>query len=123
MHEHTCEENTEKKYEVPKYSTVMQVGSGVNNIFTILASALGVVFQTLRYIFLDEEQQDLYKSLNTVVKSTAYDLVIKAAGAFKWYLGLKATVHKAANSNIISEPPLFFQTEPFPSYNKYDCKV
>ena len=95
----------------------------MNNAFIHLESALGGVFQTWCYIFSDEEQKDLFKSLETVVKSTAYDLVIETTGTFKWYLGLKAIFHKAAILNIISEPPLFFRTDPYPSYHKYDDKV
>ena len=86
----------------------MQVGGEVNNAFNHLESALGGVFQTWRYIFSDEERKDLFKSLETAVKSIAYDLVIETTGTFKWYLGLKAIFHKAANPNIISEPPPFF---------------
>ena len=75
------------------------------------------------YTFSDEEQQDLYKSLDTVVKSTVYDLVIKTTGTFKWYLGLKAIFQKAFNPDLISEPPIFFQTDPFSPYHKYDDKI
>ena len=94
MYERTCEKNTEKKNEVRKYSTVMQVGDGLDNAFNLLESALDGVFQTWRYTFSGEEQQDLCKSLDTVVKSTVYDLVIKTTGTFKWYLGLKAIFTK-----------------------------
>ena len=59
MHERTCVKNPEKTNEAQKYSTVMQVGGGVDNAFNLLKSALGGVFQTWRYIFSDEEQQDL----------------------------------------------------------------
>ena len=84
---------------------------------------MGGVFQTWSYTFSVEEQQDLYKSLDIVVKSTLYDLVIKTTGTFKWYLGLKAIFHKAVNPEIISDPPPFFKTDPFPSYHKYDDKA
>ena len=123
MHERTCEKNPERKIKVGKYSAVMQVGGGVDNTFNLLESALGGVFQTWHYIFSDEEQKDLYKSLDTVVKSTVYDLVIKSTGTFKWYLGLKAIFHKITNPDIISEPPPFFRTDPSPSYHKYSDKV
>ena len=102
MHERTCEKNPEGKIKVGKYSAVMQVGGGMDNTFNLLESALGGVFQTWRYIFSDEEQKDLYKSLDTVVKSTVYDLVIKSTGTFKCYLRLKAIFHKAANPETIS---------------------
>ena len=49
----------------------MQVGGGVNNAFIHLKSDLGGVFQTWCCIFSDEEQKDLFKSLEKVVKSTA----------------------------------------------------
>ena len=101
----------------------MQVGGGVDNAFNLLESALGGVFQTWRYTFPDGEQQDLHKSLDIVVKSTFYDLVIKTNGTLKWYLGLKAVFHKAVNPEVISDPPPFFKTDPFPSYHKYDDKV
>ena len=71
MHERTCVKNPEKKIKSEKYSAVMQVGGGADNTFNLLESALGGVFQTWRYIFSDEEQQDPYKSLDAVVKSTA----------------------------------------------------
>ena len=119
MHERTCE----KKIKVRKYSTVMQVGGGVNNTFHLLESALGGVFQTWHYTFSQEEQQDLFKSLDTVVQSTAYDLAIKTTGSFKWYLGLKGTFNRTVNPDIISEPPPFFQTDTYPSYHKYDNEV
>ena len=67
--------------------------------------------------------KDFFKSLRTVVKGAAYDLVIEAVGTFKWYLGLKAIFYKTANSGISSEPPLFFCTDPFPFYHKYNDKV
>ena len=102
MHEGTCEKIPERKIKVGKYSGVMQVGGGIDNAFNHLESALVGVFQTWCYIFSGAEQQDLYKSLHTVVKSTAYDLVIETTGTLKWYLGLKATFHKAANPDIIS---------------------
>ena len=54
-------------------SAVMQVGGGVDNTFNLLESALNGVFQTWRYIFYDEEQKDVYKNLDTVVKSSVYD--------------------------------------------------
>ena len=123
MHERTCEKNLERKIKVGGYSAVMQVGVGMDNTFNLLESALGGVFQTWRYIFSDEEQKDLYKSLDTVVKSTVYDLVIKSTGTFKWYLVLKAIFHKAANPDIISDPPPYFRTDPSPSYHKYSDKV
>ena len=50
-------------------------------------------------------------------------MVIKSTGTFKWYLGLKAIFHKAANPDIISDPPPFFRTDPSPSYHKYSDKV
>ena len=90
----------------------MQVGVGVSNAFKILESSLGSVFQTRRYIFSDEEQKDLFKSLERVVKSTIYDVVIETTGTFKWYLGLKAIFHKAANPDIISGQPPFIRTDP-----------
>ena len=67
----------------------MQVEGGVNNAFIHPEFSLGGFFQTWRYIFSDEEQKDLFKSLETVVKSTAYDLVIETTGTFKWYLGFR----------------------------------
>ena len=61
----------------------------------LLEYSLHGVLQTLRYTFCDdEEQQDLYKSPNTVVNSTVYGLVIKRIGTFKWYLRLKAIFTK-----------------------------
>ena len=123
MHESTCEMNPKKKDSAQRYSTIMQVGGGVNNGFDLLESALGGVFQNLRYIFSDEEQKDLYNSLETVVKSIMYGLLTEATGTFKWYLGLKAIFHKAANPEILSEPPYFFRIDPFPSYHKYDDRV
>ena len=48
----------------------------VANAFNPLESAVGGVFQTWHYTFSDGEQQDLYKSLDRVVKSAVYDLVI-----------------------------------------------
>ena len=41
----------------------MQVGGGVNNACNFYESALDGIFHTLRYIFSDEKQKDLYKSL------------------------------------------------------------
>ena len=63
MHERKYETNSERKNSLQKYSTVMQSGCGVNNVFNILESALVGVFQTWRYIFSDEEQKDFFKSL------------------------------------------------------------
>ena len=55
----------------------------VKNVFNLFESVLGCVFQTWYHICPDEEQQDLYKSLETVVKSTAYDMVIEPTGYVK----------------------------------------
>ena len=44
MHKRTCERNPERKIRVEKYSTVMQVGGGVNDAFIHLESVLGGVF-------------------------------------------------------------------------------
>ena len=49
--------------------------------------------------------------------------VMKATGTFKLYLGLRAMFHKAANPDLICEPPPFFRTDLFPSYHKYDNNV
>ena len=89
----------------------------------ILSNLLWVVYFTLGIHFSNEEQQNLYKTLDTVVKTTAYDLVIETTATFKCYLGLKEIFHKAANPDIISEQPQFFRTDPYPSYHKYDDKV
>ena len=83
MHECTCEKNPKKQVKVRKYSTIIKISGGVNNAFNLLESALGYLFQTWHHTFSYEEQKDLYKSLETAVKSTGYDLVIKTTCKFK----------------------------------------
>ena len=121
MHERTCDKNPVKK-NAQRISSVMQIGGGGETLqgFNLLESVFDGVVQTWRYEFSDEEQQDVYGSLQKVVKSTAYDLVIEATGIFKWYLGLKAIFHKASNPSVLSDPPPFFQSDPITSYRKYD---
>ena len=99
MHERTCDKNPVKK-NAQRISSVMQIGGGGETLqgFNLLESVFDGVVQTWRYEFSDEEQQqDVYGSLQKVVKSTAYDLVIEATGIFKWYLGLKVIFHKASH--------------------------
>ena len=120
MHERSCDKNPVKK-NTQRISAYMQIGGGgATHGFSLLESAFNGVLQTWRYEFSDEEQQDVYGSLQKVVKSTAYDLVIEATGVFKWYLGLKVIFHKASDPNMLSDPPPFFQSYPTPSYHKYD---
>ena len=119
MHERTCDKNPAKI--VPRISTTMQVGRGVEDKkFYLFESALKGVLQVWRYDFSDEEQKDLYQSLHTVIMSLAYDLVNKTTGTFKWYLVLKVIFHKASNPEVISDPPAFFQTNPIVYYRKND---
>ena len=108
----TCDENPNRE----KFTSTMQIGRGANNHFRFLEQALGGVFQTWRYDFSDEEQKDMYASLRNVVMNSVYDLVMKATSMFKWYLGLKVIFHKATDPSVLTHPPVFFQTNPSPSY-------
>ena len=108
----TCDDNPNRE----KTPFTMQIGRGVNNNFRFLEQALGGVFQTWRYEFSDEEQKDMYASLRNVVMNSAYDLVIEATSTFKWYLGLQVNFHKAADPTFCTQPPVFFQSNPSPSY-------
>ena len=36
---------------------------------------------------------------------------------------IESYFHKAVNPKIISDPSLFFEIDPFPSYHKYDDKA
>ena len=47
MHECTCEKNLKMQIKGQKYSTIMQIRGGVNNVFIHLESAFGHLFQTL----------------------------------------------------------------------------
>ena len=58
----------------------------------------------------------MYGSLRNVVMNSAYDLVIKATSTFKWYLGLQVIFHKATDPSVLTHPPVFFQSNPSPSY-------
>ena len=73
--------------------------------------------------FLIKSKKISSEIIETVVKITAYDLVIEAAGTFKWYIGMKVIFYKAANPNIISEPSPFFRTDPFTYYHKCDDSI
>ena len=110
MHERRCEKDPGRKDSAQKYSTVIQVGGGVSNPYNLLEFTFGGVLQTFRW--------RAKTCLETVVKSNVYDLVIEASSTFKWYLGLKAIFHKAANSENIYEPTPLFWTGPFSSYHK-----
>ena len=83
-----------------------------------MESALGGVFQTWRYEFSNEDQKDMFKSLYSVIMEHTRDLVFKATGLFKWYLGLKVLFHKASDPSHVTDPPVFFQTDPSESYRR-----
>ena len=112
MHMRACDDNPNRE----RTTFTMQIGRGVNNDFRFLNQALSGVFQTWRYEFSDEEQKDMYASLRNVVMNSAYDLVIEATSTFKWYLGLQVNFHKAADPTFCTQPPVFFQSNPSPSY-------
>ena len=60
----------------------------------------------------------MLQSLHSVIMEHARDLVIKATGVFKWYLGLKVLFHKATDPWHVTDPPPFFQTDPSESYRR-----
>ena len=113
LHTRSCDKNPDKK--TSKTSTV-QIGLGAKTEFRFLESALGGVFQTWRYEFSDEEQKYMIQSLHSVVMGSARDLVIKTTGTFKWYLVLQVVFHKSADPWQVTDPPVFFQTDPSVSY-------
>ena len=123
MHERSCDQNPAKEKVERKSFLTLQIGRGANETFRLLESALAGVLQVWRYDFSDEEDEDIYESLHSVVMNDAHDLVIEATGIFKWYLGLKVVFHKAIDPSAVTDPPAYFQTEPFASYHKYDDDV
>ena len=115
LHTRSCESNPEKKTHK---TSAVQIGLGANTEFRFLESALGGVYQAWRYEFSNEDQKDMLQSLHSVIMEQARDLVIKATGVFKWYLGLKVLFHKAADPWHETDPPPFFQTDPSESYRR-----
>ena len=120
LHIRSCESNPEKKTH---RTTTVQIGLGANTEFRFLESALGGVFQTWRYEFSKEDQKDMFQSLHSVIMEHARDLVVKATGVFKWYLGLKVLFHKATDTWHVTDPPPFFQTDPSESYQRNEEEV
>ena len=123
MHERTCDNNLSKKKVERKSAITLQVGRGVNERFQFIESALGGVMQVWRHEFSESENKDVYESLHSTLMNEAHELVLKATGLFKWQVGLKVVFHKADNPEELTDPPAFFQTDPFASYNKYDDDV
>jgi transposase-like protein len=123
MHERSCDNNPSTKKVERKSFLTLQVGRGAKESFQFIESALGGVMQVWRYDFSESENKDVYESLNSVLLNDARDLVLEASGLFKCYLALKVIFHKAANPDELTDPPAFFQTDPFASYNKYDDDV
>ena len=122
MHEGSCDKNP---FKVKRKSVLtLQVGLGAAEGFQFVESALDGVMQLWRYEFTNKDNEDgIYESLHTVVMGAAHDLVLEATGLFKWYLGLKVIYCKATNPEELSDPPAYFQTDPFASYHRYDDDV
>ena len=123
MHERSCDKNPSKKKVKRKSVRTLQVGRGATEGFQLVESAFNGVLQLWRYEFTEEDHKDIFESLHTVLMSVAHDLVIEATGMFKWYLGLKVVFHKAINPEELSDPPAYFQTDPFLHHRKYDDDV
>ena len=101
-----------------KRGNVTQVGGGSNRPprpFIIVRSAFDGVVQLLR-LPLDTSENyvvDLHQAVTTDAKMQLLESSSK--GNIKWYLKLGVRFHRAIDVEQVTDPPIYFSTEPVAS--------
>lgn len=117
MHSRTCDEAPVR--ENASNPAPLQVGGGVADKFELVENSLRGGAKVYRLAFPQGTDNVDFVRLHEMIAKDVPELVQNAKGLFKWYLGLKVIFQKATNPDIVTDPPIFFITDPVASYESH----
>ena len=85
--------------------------------FNLVENSLGGAAQTHRLSFAATRNEHYVADLTTAVLKLARELIerLTREANVKWYLSLSLVFHKATRIDVVTDPPVYFQTEPVAS--------
>ena len=103
--------------DTPSRSLVIQTGAGSGDDgFQLSASSFGGAVQDYKLYFArnvsTEWLVDLYKAVTRDVYKLLNDVRKREGELFKWYLTLEVTFRQMKNPNIVTDPPVYFKSQP-----------
>ena len=92
-------------------------GVGMKSAFELVEDSLNGSAQTHRLRFATERPENYVSDLGTAVLKLAHELIERLTrdANVKWYLSLSLVFHKATHTDVITDPPVYFRTEPMAS--------
>ena len=110
---------TEHSPEPPRASRKrpMQHGGGSTiRSFKLVENSLNGAAQTYRLPFATARLENYVADLGTAVLKLARELIERLTrdANLKWYLSLTLVFHKATRTDVITDPSVYFRTEPVP---------
>ena len=127
-HERTCDDAPSSSSTKPTF----QIGGGAVGKFELCKSSRTGVYELYRLIFPDGTALDDIKLLHDILFKDLPQLIDDkrtgklrecSTGCFKWYLGLKARFAKAGNPDVVTNPPIVFQTHPVISFHSWSDEI
>ena len=92
-------------------------GVGMKSAFELVEDSLNGSAQTHRLRFATDRPENYVSDLGTAVLKLAHELIERLSrdANVKWYLSLSLVFHKATHPDVITDPPVYFRTEPMAS--------
>ena len=94
--------------------------------FNLAENSLNGAAQTYRLPFTSTANEEYVSELTSAVLVSARDQIeqLSRERNVKWYLTLSLVFHRASRPDILTDPPIYFRTEPMSSTScKYSSKV
>ena len=85
--------------------------------FKLVKNSLNGAAQAYRLPFATARLENYVSDLGTAVLKLARELIerLMREANLKWYLSLSLVFHKATRTDVTTDPPVFFRTEPMAS--------
>ena len=98
----------------------LQYGEGnsaAQRTFTLVENSLNGAARTYRLPFNATQNEEYVADLNSAVLWSAREQIqqLTREQNIKWYLTLSLVFHRAAKPDVITDPPIYFNTEPVSS--------
>ena len=91
--------------------------ANMSQTFDLVEDSLNGSAQTHRLRFATERYENYVSDLGAAVLTRAHELIeqLTRDANVKWYLTLSLVFHKASQPDVVTDPPVYFRTEPVAS--------